>query len=69
MDAVSSSETLVNFYQTTRCNIPEDSHLRRVTGYYYFANSKHNYKSNATESNVMLLIYNANEFRTMYGAL
>jgi hypothetical protein len=27
MKAVNSSETLVNFYQTTRCNIPEDSHL------------------------------------------
>jgi hypothetical protein len=27
MEAVSTSETTVNFYQTTRCNIPEDSHL------------------------------------------
>jgi hypothetical protein len=27
MEAVSTSETLVNFYQTTRGNIPEDSHL------------------------------------------
>jgi hypothetical protein len=27
MEAVSTSETLVNFYQTTRRNIPEDSHL------------------------------------------
>jgi hypothetical protein len=27
MEAVSSSETSVNFYQTTRRNIPEDSHL------------------------------------------
>jgi hypothetical protein len=26
-DAVSSSETSVNIYQTTRCDIPEDSHL------------------------------------------
>jgi hypothetical protein len=24
MDAVKTSETSVNFYQTTRCNIPED---------------------------------------------
>jgi hypothetical protein len=24
----SSSETSVNIYQTTRCNIPEDSHLQ-----------------------------------------
>jgi hypothetical protein len=27
MQAVSTSETSVNFYQTTRRNIPEDSHL------------------------------------------
>jgi hypothetical protein len=27
MDAANTSETLVN-YQTTRCNIPEDSHFR-----------------------------------------
>jgi hypothetical protein len=27
MEAVSTSETLVNFYQTTRRNIPGDSHL------------------------------------------
>jgi glycyl-tRNA synthetase alpha subunit len=27
MEAVSTSETSVNFYQTTRGNIPEDSHL------------------------------------------
>jgi hypothetical protein len=27
MEAVGTSETSVNFYQTTRRNIPEDSHL------------------------------------------
>jgi hypothetical protein len=27
MEAVSTSETSVNIYQTTRCNIQEDSHL------------------------------------------
>jgi hypothetical protein len=27
MEAVSISETSVNFYETTRRNIPEDSHL------------------------------------------
>jgi hypothetical protein len=27
MEAVSTSETSVNIYQTTRRNIPEDSHL------------------------------------------
>jgi hypothetical protein len=27
MEAVNTSETSVNFYQTTRRNIPEDSHL------------------------------------------
>jgi hypothetical protein len=28
MEAASTSETLVNFYQTTRRNIPGESHLR-----------------------------------------
>jgi hypothetical protein len=27
VEAVSSSEMLVNIYQTIQCNIPEDSHL------------------------------------------
>jgi hypothetical protein len=27
MEATSTSETSVNFYQTTWCNNPEDSHL------------------------------------------
>jgi hypothetical protein len=27
MEAESTSETLISFYQTTRRNIPEDSHL------------------------------------------
>jgi hypothetical protein len=27
MEAANTSETSVNIYQTTRCNIPEDSHL------------------------------------------
>jgi hypothetical protein len=28
MEAASISETSVNFYQTARCNNPEDSYLR-----------------------------------------
>jgi hypothetical protein len=28
IEAASTSETSVNFYQTTRCNNPEDSHLQ-----------------------------------------
>jgi hypothetical protein len=28
MEAASTSETLVNFYQTTWCSIPEESHLQ-----------------------------------------
>jgi hypothetical protein len=28
MDAVSTSETSINFYQTTRRNIPEDRYLQ-----------------------------------------
>jgi hypothetical protein len=31
MEAISTSETSVNFYQTTRRNIPEDSHLHERT--------------------------------------
>jgi hypothetical protein len=27
MEAVGTAETLINFYQTTQCNVPEDSHL------------------------------------------
>jgi hypothetical protein len=27
METASTSETLINFYQTTRCYSPEDSHL------------------------------------------
>jgi hypothetical protein len=29
MEAVSTSEMSVNFYQTTRCNVPEDSLLQK----------------------------------------
>jgi hypothetical protein len=32
MEAVSTSETLVNLYQTTRRNIPEDSNLHNRRG-------------------------------------
>jgi hypothetical protein len=30
MEAVNTSETSENFYQTTRRNIPEDSHLQNI---------------------------------------
>jgi hypothetical protein len=31
VDAASTFETSVNFYQTTRCNPPEDSHLLAIS--------------------------------------
>jgi hypothetical protein len=31
MEAASTSETSVNFYQTTRRNIPEDTHLHTLS--------------------------------------
>jgi hypothetical protein len=31
MKTVSTSETSVNIYQTTRCNMPEDSHLHEIS--------------------------------------
>jgi hypothetical protein len=30
MEAVSTSETSVNFYKTTRCNMLEGSHVKRM---------------------------------------
>jgi hypothetical protein len=33
MEAASTSETSVNFYQTARRNIPEDSHLQEEQKY------------------------------------
>jgi hypothetical protein len=33
MEAARTSETLLNFYQNTRCYNPEDSHLQLTNGY------------------------------------
>jgi hypothetical protein len=35
MEAGSTSETAVNFYQITRCNNPEDSHLHKQRVFEY----------------------------------
>jgi hypothetical protein len=43
MEAASTSETLVNFYQTTRRHKPEDSHLhtrRRENLKFYFEEAR-----------------------------
>jgi hypothetical protein len=47
MEAVSICETWVNFYQTTRCNIPEESYLhfgKVYSGYAEETNSKNGAK-------------------------
>jgi hypothetical protein len=33
MEAARTSEILVNFYQTTQCYNPEDSHLHEIPGF------------------------------------
>jgi hypothetical protein len=37
MEAVNTSETSVSFYETTGCNIPEDSHVSE----YHVTNKYH----------------------------
>jgi hypothetical protein len=36
MEAAGTFETSVNFYQTKRCNIPEDSHLHTLYAFSSF---------------------------------
>jgi hypothetical protein len=38
MEAVSTSETSANFYETIRCNIPEGRHLQRVDKFLFKLN-------------------------------
>jgi hypothetical protein len=40
MEAASPSKTLVNSYQTTWCNTPEDSHLQVFSQPQYFLTKK-----------------------------
>jgi hypothetical protein len=63
IDAVSTSETSVNFYETTRPNIPEDSHLQftvefrralyTVFMYYIYMLRKLNYSSCIQVKNIL----------------
>jgi hypothetical protein len=48
MQTANTSETSVNFYYTTRRNIPEDSHLQRITIILTFAYSEFQTKSSIT---------------------
>jgi hypothetical protein len=41
MEAASTSETSVNFYQTARRNIPEDSHLQPLYKYEFHLKDKY----------------------------
>jgi hypothetical protein len=36
MEAAGTSETPVNSYQTSRCNIPEDNHLHQQVGLHIY---------------------------------
>jgi hypothetical protein len=47
MGAASTSETSINIYQTTRHNIPDDSHLRTCR--------RENLKSHLTELKLLIL--------------
>jgi hypothetical protein len=51
MEAVSRFETSVNFYQTTRRNIPEDSHL-------------HTRRRENLKSHHVVVLFNIQEFWT-----
>jgi hypothetical protein len=49
MEAASTSETLVNFYQTTQCNNPEDSHLH--------TRRRENLKSHFTKKTAVAVVF------------
>jgi hypothetical protein len=49
MEAARTSETLVNFYQTTRRYNPEDSHLQKIKYLSYETNRTKNLKDAMNE--------------------
>jgi hypothetical protein len=60
MDAASTSETSVNFYKTTRHNIPEDSHLhthRRENLNSHQVNALHNLRPSFFKIHFIVTIY------------
>jgi hypothetical protein len=61
MEAVSTSKTSVNFYDTTRRNIPEDSHLhicRRENLKSHYGNVIHNYFNRCVVITKVTMLFN-----------
>jgi hypothetical protein len=58
VEAASTSETSVNFYQTTRHNIPEDSHHLHTCCHENLKSHLHDHRLAKYESSISLLIVN-----------